>query len=246
MHVTGIMGTTSDYERYLEAASVDVIGTGSVAPLMMTDKVLGGQDFDYDSTTGAGQQGVKAWRWVVTEPGDVLVRQFSYVQGLNNLGLLVRVAGTVNWVDSASFHVDDGSGYDDFETPDPTQNMPSGVQVMLPDGVQPPTQGSYVIITGISSCRASGSNALRLLRVWRAQDVQVVQPGAGSITGDTLLEALPGIWVGRAFPFRMFPARRGPLPWDCWSFGAGVAGGDLQQARYSGGRSPNQDLDLGT
>ncbi len=103
------------------------------------------------------------------------MRVFTEVIGLNNVGLLVEVTGKVTWTGQGCFYLDDGSEIDDFEQPDVTNGMPPGVKVALPDGAVLPDVGSYVSVTAISSCNGSGSNAMRVLRVWRSDDVEIVK-----------------------------------------------------------------------
>lgn len=74
------------------------------------------------------------------------------------------------------FYLDDGSGWDDFESPNAANGMPSGLRVALGEGVSGPLVGSCVVVTGISSCYNSGTAAFRLLRVWRAEDIVTVVP----------------------------------------------------------------------
>ncbi|MBI2841963.1 MAG: NPCBM/NEW2 domain-containing protein [Armatimonadetes bacterium] len=69
--------------------------------------------------------------------------------GLNNVGLLVKVWGLVSHINPTRFAVDDGSGE-------------LIVQVQSPSDL--PAAGSYVTVTGISSCEKVGDQALRLLR----------------------------------------------------------------------------------
>lgn len=90
-----------------------------VDPVAMAQKSLGGGDYAYNSTTGAGQQEVAG------------------CTGINNIGLLIRVAGSAKYIDDSTFTINDGSGRD--------------IKVVCPYGSAPGT-GSFVIVTGISSC----------------------------------------------------------------------------------------------
>lgn len=90
--VSGTMKTTSGKERYIAAASAAQNGAGTVAPLAMNNSSVGGADWFYNPTTGAGQRGT------------------SGTAGLNNIGLLVRVWGSFARLDATSFVLDDGSG----------------------------------------------------------------------------------------------------------------------------------------
>jgi len=86
--VSGTVQTTGDGERYLQAGAVTPGGTGSIAPMGMTNRAVGG-----GSTTG--QQGVA---------GGV---------GVNNIGLLVATTGRVTSIGSGFFYIDDGSAVTD-------------------------------------------------------------------------------------------------------------------------------------
>jgi len=88
----GIIRTNEDGERYLEVIDGYITGTAEIAPLGMTNRALGGGDWNYDADTGAGQIGVTGGT------------------GLNNIGLLVRTTGACTYVNDHTFTIDDGSG----------------------------------------------------------------------------------------------------------------------------------------
>lgn len=94
------------------------------------------------------------------EPKSVAQRGVENGVGLNNIGLLMRSSGIVTSIGGAHFHMDDGSG--------------QTVKVSIPDGADPPAEGSYVGVTGISSCDPDGSTLIRLLRVRDGDDVQTL------------------------------------------------------------------------
>lgn len=80
VNVIGVLKTNADGERYIEASSVEVTGTGSIRPVFINSRALGGSDWLFNPTTGAGQCGVV----------DGL--------GLNNIGLLVTTWGELNYL----------------------------------------------------------------------------------------------------------------------------------------------------
>ncbi len=80
VNVTGILKTNADGERYIEASSVEVTGTGSIRPVFINSRAIGGSGWFYNPSTGAGQCGVV----------DGL--------GLNNIGLLVTTWGKLNYL----------------------------------------------------------------------------------------------------------------------------------------------------
>jgi hypothetical protein len=90
--VTGMIGTNADGERYIEAGTSAGNGTGGPRPVWLPVKALGGADWAYDPTTGAGQRGVLNGR------------------GANTIGMLVTVSGSFRYLDASTFEVDDGSG----------------------------------------------------------------------------------------------------------------------------------------
>ena len=71
--------------------------------------------------------------------------------GLNNIGLLVRTWGRVVSASADSFSISDGSGVE--------------VRVAVPVGLAIPSEGSYVAVTGISSCGVEGEETIRLVRM---------------------------------------------------------------------------------
>jgi len=84
----------SNLERYVDAERAYPATQGSVEPVFLTNRALGGGDWLYDEITHAGQKGVVAGF------------------GLNNIGMLVKTNGKVveradNW-----FKITDGSGVD--------------------------------------------------------------------------------------------------------------------------------------
>lgn len=132
--VIGRMATNSDGERYIQADAAAQTGTGSLLPLGMNNRAVGGGDWFYNAATGAGQRGVLGGA------------------GLNNVGLFVRVWGMVTSVSSGagSFTIADGASVSD-----PSGN--AGITVRA-SGLTLPPRGSYVIVTGACSTYGSGGN----------------------------------------------------------------------------------------
>jgi len=139
--VSGTLGTNSDGERVITSATVRSLGAGTPAkPLDLVNRDLGGGDWNYNSSTGAGQQGMT---------GRV---------GLNNIGLLVRTTGCVSDSNDTAktFNIDDGS----FLGP---------IKVAAPSTVTVPSDGTYVGVTGLSSCETQSGNVVPVL-LTRCQD----------------------------------------------------------------------------
>ena len=143
--VLGAVGTDSDGERCIMATGVYPDSTGSVAPLGLSNRNLGGGPM-LDPNTGAGQQGVAGGA------------------GLNNIGLLVSTWGKVQHADSGFFYVDDGSALKDG-------SGYIGVKVYSSATV---SEGQYVKVTGISSCEISSSGLIRVVRTSASADVFVM------------------------------------------------------------------------
>jgi len=153
--VGGTVETNPDGERYIAASSVGGSGSGSVGPLGMNNRAVGGADWNYDSASGKGQQGV------------------TRGQGLNNIGLLVKIRGKVESVDlgSRTFVVTDGSVVCDSNPP---EFKPFKVTVVCPGDVTPPGVGLYVTVTGVCSRSREDvtGEAMPLIRVRTGADIQ--------------------------------------------------------------------------
>ena len=137
--VTGEVKTNVDGERYIDADYVQTGGAEEVDPLVMTNVSLGGGDWQYNAGTGAGQRGVQDGK------------------GTNNIGVLVRVCGEVTHADTDFFYLDDGSNLEDG-----SGNV--GVRART-YGLEVPDEGSFVEITGASSCYYTDSQYHRLIHV---------------------------------------------------------------------------------
>ena len=146
-NVVGTLKTNSDGERYIQASTAGPAGSGSVGPLGMPNRSLGGGDFAYDpGPPEIGQQGVTGGT------------------GLNNIGLLVQIWGRVTEIEAVDppavptwFKIDDGSGVN--------------VKCVVPDEVTIDSDWDYVVVTGISSCEKIGDDLYRLIRVREESDI---------------------------------------------------------------------------
>jgi len=147
--ISGSMKTNSDGERYIDAAIAAPDGTGTVAPLWMTNKSLGGTDWNPSGTPGTGQKGVTGGA------------------GLNNIGLLVRITGTVTFTGANYFYLNDGSGLKD-------KSGNVGVKVAAV-GLALPAIGQVVQVTGVSSCFLDTVNTSRVVLARSPDGIVVVQ-----------------------------------------------------------------------
>lgn len=145
-NIVGVMHTNGDGERYIQASSAIESGSGEIEPIGMSNRLVGGIDWRYDSGTGAGQKGIYG----------------GY--GLNNIGLLVSIWGRVTasgtyprsgvtWL-----YLDDGS-----HVQDTTGTV--GVYCETDSGTSPPAVGTYVRATGISGCELYAGKLVNVLRI---------------------------------------------------------------------------------
>ncbi len=140
------ISNVSNFTVTFEDATVTVIEVNTLPegpePVGMKNKDLGGGDF-------GKQQGV--WD---ANTGDA--------SGTNTIGLLVKIWGKVTYIGSNFFYVDDGSGLSDGS------GYP-GVRVEHPYSG---TLGRYVTVTGISTCKKSGSKLIRVIRPRDGNDIE--------------------------------------------------------------------------
>jgi hypothetical protein len=142
VNITGVLITSSDNEKYVDASDVSPAPAGDLPkPFGMSNLRLGGADWSYvPGPPPSGQRGIA---------GAV---------GLNNVGLLVNVWGRVSNPSPTGFYMNDGSGVD--------------VKVSIPSSVTPPQDKSYVRVTGISSCWQDELGSLhRMVRVRNKDDI---------------------------------------------------------------------------
>lgn len=138
----GIMETDGG-ERTLNASTVEVLGTASpIKPLFTRIENLGGGDL---GSPPLGQRGVTGG-W-----------------GLNNIGLLMRIAGRVDYTATGRFAMNDGNAL--YRT-----------YVFPPSGVTLPNPGNFCLVTGASSIGWSETDHAywRVLFPRRASDIQVL------------------------------------------------------------------------
>lgn len=148
--VTGTMGSFGP-EREIVGADMDYTGSpGEPGPLGLPGRSLGGSGFLFSvGPPVSGQAGV----------ADGV--------GLNNVGLLVTIAGRVtrsDWMED-SFYVDDGSGL--------LSGGFAGVRCIAAEFMRPDA-GSYVVVTGISGAIDSAGQTVRCVRVSRQEDIRTV------------------------------------------------------------------------
>lgn len=147
--VRGVMAT-QDGERQINASSVTVDSvSGDVPdPLAMTISALGGGPLNAHT------------------PG------VAFGKGTHNVGLLVKVCGTVADVGQGFFVLDDGS----VVKPPTAEPFPVHARVICPPGVAAPAMGAVVVVTGISSVAEDDGQFVRAIRPRTASDILEIAP----------------------------------------------------------------------
>jgi hypothetical protein len=158
---TNLIGTmkTIDGERVLEVETAQSIGAASqVRPLFMRTCDLGGSAFGM-------QRGVSEYRKV--KSGNAWMVTLLPVAGLNNIGVLVKVHGTVAAVGNGYFYIDDGA-----QCNDGSGNV--GVRVICGNLPKPPI-GTHLSITGVSSSYYDRGEIWRAIIIPDQTYMQVMQ-----------------------------------------------------------------------
>ncbi len=144
--ISGLMATSVTGERYISGAAALVSGSRAVSPLRLNNQALGGEDWLYNSATGAGQRGVAG------------------AAGLTTTGLLVRICGRVTDAGPNWLLVDDGSAV----------RVLCMASAAL--GVPGLSAGSFVTVTGMSSLEERPEGPGRMVKLRSAADVAVLIP----------------------------------------------------------------------
>ena len=152
--IAGRMATTSDGERIIADATVDILSHGvPLQPLRMNLGNAASGSFYFNAATGAGQRGV-------TDPPG---------QRTSTVGLLVRVTGLVMDVssDSTLIFINDGSWPLLTGARVERRNLPAL------------SEWDYVEITGISSIRRAASAYQLFIRPRTISDTVIVEQASG-------------------------------------------------------------------
>jgi hypothetical protein len=177
-----ILGTVANNNGEL-VINADLVqaaaATQSVDPVAVSVRNLGGGAY-------GGQPAIMEWRKV--KENNVWVRKLLPVDGLNNLGLFVRLSGIVTHVGPDYFYIDDGSHCDD-------DSGYYGVRVVCADGSwDKPAEGEYVTIDGMSSCYSERGSTWRALYVPAASNIVVI-PVPLELILDEDQATLAGSWT---------------------------------------------------
>lgn len=134
--IVGKLGTNANGERFIQASSAVKTGDGSVKPLGMTNKQIGGSALLLQLGVAGGS-------------------------GLNNIGLLVRTWGRVVDMEQVTapnqptwFKIDDGSG-----------RSIKCISESGGPSIDLTWLGKYVVVTGISSCEYDASDLTSVIRL---------------------------------------------------------------------------------
>ncbi len=142
--VTGAPRTNVNGERELYGYALWVQESQTAKPLSLNNRAVGGGAFHYQQGVVAGEPAVP-------------------VQGLNNIGLLIKTCGKVISVDTGSntFIIDDGSEV--------------FLKCAAPTSVQVGNlYDRYLCVTGISSCEKFGNLIRSLILLRDAADVSII------------------------------------------------------------------------
>jgi hypothetical protein len=170
--VVDLAGTAggSDGERRIDAGALFAKGSGSIPALSVNSRTLGGSEYARPGYP-SGQKATKVYRWMMDDNNKRIRSPYPVdVPGLSNLGMLARTFGRVDWVRGNTFYLNDGAAFDDYF--DTQRDGPPGIKVSLPATVTPPAEGTFVTLTGISSCYMNETTICRLLKVRQASDIQ--------------------------------------------------------------------------
>ena len=152
--VVGVMDTVGG-ERALIAESVTPLGVSSQAVAYGLKT----------SSVGGGAFGLQDAVMEYRAPGGGL-RKLLPAGGLNNIGLLIRVAGRVTDVGTDYFYLDDGADCDDG-------SGAIGVRVLC-GSFSKPAVGHHVIVTAVSSTYFDRGNMFRALIMPSQEDLQIL------------------------------------------------------------------------
>jgi len=167
---------TAGGELSVNAEIVQAVGSASIVrPVAMTTRSLGGAAFGY-------QPAVAEYRGSESSP------TLTTAQGLNNIGVLVRIAGVVTYVGSDYVYVDDGGKCNDG-------SGNRGVRVVCTDSAwTKPALWDYVTVTGASSTYSERGSTWRALRASSASNIAPVELPSELVI-DEQSAAVTGEWT---------------------------------------------------
>lgn len=150
-----------------------------IKPLFLTNRAIGGGKF-------GSQDPLWEWRWVKEEAKE----KWLPLDGLNNVGILVKTTGVITFIPSYGgfAYIDDGSNLNDGNTLGPDGSAVRGIRVILPYNVELPPVGTNISVVGASVTSPSANGAVRSIQPRSQQDIGVV--GDAMITGKINYEGI--------------------------------------------------------
>ena len=145
-------------EVQISPAQVEVVSSGNKLPPIWSMNML---------SIGGGACGCQPALCDYRVPPKGKTRLLTKNGGLSNVGLLVKVFGTVTYTAADHFYLCDGVKYDDGSGID-------GIKVYT-GALTEPVVGKKVQLTAISCCYVRGGNCVRLLRPRKQSDIVVLR-----------------------------------------------------------------------
>ncbi|MCE5321687.1 FG-GAP-like repeat-containing protein [bacterium] len=151
LNIGGNVATNVNGERYIYNAVYTRSGSGSIKPLGLNNRLLGG-----------GQYGLQMGVWgygIIFDSNGKPMHKWMKNSGVNNIGLLITTWGKIKQLDtqSSTFVIDDGSG--------------DTVKCIAPNGLSFDPNWSYVCIIGISSCEKYNNELQKTVIVRSKNDI---------------------------------------------------------------------------
>lgn len=164
--VSGTTARNPNGECYIAADNVTQGASQTAKPLGLSNRSVGGAAFGIQEGT---------WNW------DAGAGVYESCCGANNIGLLVTTCGRITYCGDEFCYIDDGSAVSDG-------SGHLGLRIDTP-GVHPPSEGTFVQVTGISSCFRVGERICRRIRPRSAEDLRAETGStiSGTVTTDYLL-----------------------------------------------------------
>lgn len=219
--VTGTMKTNADGERYIDGQTALRAGSEfeRINPLLVNCKSIGGSDWHYDPNTGAGQRGI--------DNGT----------GLNNIGLLVKVAGNVTYVDRVNgiAYIDDGSALTDGNTLVSGCSAAIGVRVILPPGTSMSQENSSVQFVGVVSTTCVNDVMVPVLKPSSYTGEMQYIPAGTFMMGNTGLPADMQAIADYSYNVDELPAHEVTISAGFWLGKYEVTRGEYRQFINAGG-----------
>ncbi|MBO7392761.1 MAG: SUMF1/EgtB/PvdO family nonheme iron enzyme, partial [Abditibacteriota bacterium] len=144
-YIRGRINTDASGERYITPSIMNKMeDTFLVSPIAMSTGAMGGTDFFYNASTGAGQIGVEGGR------------------GANNIGTYIKIYGSVTYADPNGEFIYLYDGADVYDGNTFGEAGAKGVKVFL-GAEKAPLERSFYSAYGISTVRMENGKRIRAL-----------------------------------------------------------------------------------